>query len=777
MKSHRLVAWCWALVLLAVQALGGQGDLDPRFGNGGIVTTGLSRSCDEVVLQNDGKILVRSGAELRRFDAEGLDGTFGGAGRGVLSRLGDVDSVVASGGTIHVLSHVPAWAIGGGVEFKNPIYRIDSYDFTGTHVGGERLLEWTSFGHIGAVAAPGDAVVVGVVLGFRVSHPSLLLWRFDVEKGSLRIHYPPPARDFFNGMMSAVTVAGSDAFVLAGLGPTFDGADPSGGLFLARLAGGEGRPPFGNEPEGLLLWADEGGRGALEKAGANSPPIGSKLVVGLPDGSVLMPVWMFVGRPLPFDQDGGAIFRVDSSGLVTRWSGILEKPLFEPMTALPDGRVVAAGGSGDLISLWRFLSDGSLDSGFGSAGHATQPLAPFAALPRLAVARNGDVIGCGEDASGTLLLARWVGQPCGDGVRGTDEACDPSADGFACCTSECAALPAGTGCDNGGVCDGGGTCGPSLCGDGYTTGAEECDPADPRFASVCCHPSSCRLLGSAQPCRPAEPGGCDFAEFCTNAGTCPADLKKGKDETCGAGQACDGAGACVPIPSTCGNGVVEGLEQCDDANRRDGDCCSATCVIEGASQVCGRSNNPCVNDSYCDGNAAVCRVGTPKAPGLPACSDDDGCTITDTCDGAGGCVPGQRICSVSQPDVRKNGSPKVNVGLTCLATAPGECRAEAREVVSGQAGSLASLRAEGTAAVIAAAPSKPLRCKRGRREGAGGQLTCKAKLVLRLTRAGRERLARTATDTILEATVQPENKPAVPVYSRIAFLKFLRSRR
>ncbi len=214
-------------------------------------------------------------------------------------------------------------------------------------------------------------------------------------------------------------------------------------------------------------------------------------------------------------------------------------------------------------------------------------------------------------------------------------------------------------------------------------------------------------------------------------------------ESCAAGGTCNEDGVCVgPLPPDCGNGTVETGEQCDD-NRNP--CCSATCGIEGPSKVCGLSTNPCVENSQCDGQ--------------------------------GGCTPGQRLCSVSPPDVKNNGTRNVRVKVTCLAIAQGECRAEAREIVSGQGTSQASPRAEVTASVIAATPSRPLRCKRGRRGRSAGQLACKAKLVLRLTRDGRERLEHANAATILQTTVQPDGKPEVPVKSPIEFLKFLRSRR
>lgn len=42
----------------------------------------------------------------------------------------------------------------------------------------------------------------------------------------------------------------------------------------------------------------------------------------------------------------------------------------------------------------------------------------------------------------------------------------------------------------------------------------------------------------------------------------------------------------LPPPAVCGNGVVEGSEQCDDENTSSGDGCSATCQLENGSALC-----------------------------------------------------------------------------------------------------------------------------------------------------------------------------------------------
>jgi len=42
----------------------------------------------------------------------------------------------------------------------------------------------------------------------------------------------------------------------------------------------------------------------------------------------------------------------------------------------------------------------------------------------------------------------------------------------------------------------------------------------------------------------------------------------------------------LPPPPTCGDGVVEGTEECDDGNTMSGDGCSATCQLENTSAIC-----------------------------------------------------------------------------------------------------------------------------------------------------------------------------------------------
>jgi cysteine-rich repeat protein len=69
----------------------------------------------------------------------------------------------------------------------------------------------------------------------------------------------------------------------------------------------------------------------------------------------------------------------------------------------------------------------------------------------------------------------------------------------------------------------------------------------------------------------------------------------------------------------CGDGKVRTPEKCDDGNRVDGDCCSATCQFEPAGTLCGQPGDPCIEplcdgEGTCDIEGRVCRAPvTPRA--------------------------------------------------------------------------------------------------------------------------------------------------------------------
>ncbi|MCS5637715.1 MAG: S8 family serine peptidase [Myxococcota bacterium] len=86
----------------------------------------------------------------------------------------------------------------------------------------------------------------------------------------------------------------------------------------------------------------------------------------------------------------------------------------------------------------------------------------------------------------------------------------------------------------------------------------------------------------------------------------------------------------------CGDGIVEGGEDCDDGNLLSGDCCSSICVYEGLGSSCD-DGNACTAPDQCDG-AGLCAPGTPLN-----CDDGEFCNGTETCDAGLGCQPGAAV--------------------------------------------------------------------------------------------------------------------------------------
>ena len=71
--------------------------------------------------------------------------------------------------------------------------------------------------------------------------------------------------------------------------------------------------------------------------------------------------------------------------------------------------------------------------------------------------------------------------------------------------------------------------------------------------------------------------------------------------------------------ATCGNGIIEGAEECDDGNTASGDGCSSTCETEGGTDI------------SCCSTAGICEV---VVPGLTTCAEGvmfSGTVCDDTC--------------------------------------------------------------------------------------------------------------------------------------------------
>ncbi|MBM4345456.1 MAG: VCBS repeat-containing protein [Deltaproteobacteria bacterium] len=182
------------------------------------------------------------------------------------------------------------------------------------------------------------------------------------------------------------------------------------------------------------------------------------------------------------------------------------------------------------------------------------------------------------DADGSVCT---VSDACKDKVcvAGAKKVCD---DGKVCTTDGCDAKAGCTAVNNTAACDDGNACtGSDVCGAGVCKGAGiTCDDKDPCTADSCDASKGCVTTALA------EKADCsvDGKSWCV-------------------------AGKCV-AKAVCGNGVVEGTEQCDDGNTVNGDACLADC----------KQPSACVGVSFTSsGNNA-----TGAGPAGVAAADFDG---------------------------------------------------------------------------------------------------------------------------------------------------------
>ena len=260
-----------------------------------------------------------------------------------------------------------------------------------------------------------------------------------------------------------------------------------------------------------------------------------------------------------------------------------------------------------------------------------------------------DTDGCQADCTFTCSAAADCSD--GDACNG-DEVCNDGGS----TASRCAAgtAPAdGAMCGTGLICNGG-ACVAIACGDGLVSGAEVCDDGNITNADGC--DNDC-TLSCVTPADCNDMNGCTTdactANVCSNTGT-----TGGACTTSGGAAGTCNIGMCA-ASATCGNGTVQGTEQCDDGNAVNTDgCrtdCTFTCTTANAATNCNDSNactvDACMgtgtasrcmrtnatNGTVCDadmmgGTRDICRAG---ACARTRCGDgfrDPGATPTEACD-------------------------------------------------------------------------------------------------------------------------------------------------
>jgi hypothetical protein len=274
----------------------------------------------------------------------------------------------------------------------------------------------------------------------------------------------------------------------------------------------------------------------------------------------------------------------------------------------------------------------------------------------------------GADGNCAVFIPILDGTPCNDGNRcSIGEACqsgacvggspvDCSGVGGQCNTALCDPAGAegncatliplvdGTACDDGNACTQGESCQSGTCTNGVPV---DCSPLSTQCRTVTCDPAG--TPGNCDVVTPQPDGTtCDDGLFCTMTDQCAGGFCAGTGNPCT-------TGVCDEATDSCAECLADG--DCDDANIctddacitrtcfrtnnsipcsdgsacTSGDACAGGVCTPGSSVNCGGASDQC-NIASCDPAGAPnnCAILTPRPNGT-ACSDNNRCTNSDSC--------------------------------------------------------------------------------------------------------------------------------------------------
>jgi uncharacterized delta-60 repeat protein len=423
-----VVALIIAVSMLAPRlAQAAAGDLDSRFGNGGVVATDFSQTDDYafgIAVQPDGKIVVsgQSGiypdlhSALARYTRNGrLDSTFGTGGKVVVTFDSSSDYLYAP--VIQSDGKIVAAGSSRGTAFLVARFNADgSLDQTFGNNGSVQ----TTFGDPTAAAkavvlqADGKIIVVGVSgAGSYSELNDFALARYNPDGsldqsfgtgGKVKTHFP----GVFNTGSSATSVA----------------LQPDGKL----VVGGH----YKNErtPHQFAL-ARYNPNGTLDSSFGQAGKVMTRMGLGdafsfgialQSNGGIVLAGYSDTTQNHDFSLAGyTSNGTLDSSfgtgGLVTTDFGGATDDIAYALTMQGDGKLVVAGRTGEYpaldFGLARYNSDGQLDQTFGTGGKMATNFSSSDQAYAVALQSNGKIVLAGISFNGAnfdFTVARYLGR-------------------------------------------------------------------------------------------------------------------------------------------------------------------------------------------------------------------------------------------------------------------------------------------------------------------------------------------------------------------------------
>ena len=412
-----MAATVLALVLaLPGAAVAAPGDLDPGFGSGGKVLTGLGADdhANDVAVQPDGKIvsvgasadsiLQESDFALTRHNADGtLDAGFGSGGKvkTAINNMIPPEEFQSGEARAVALQSDGKIVVAGGAwrGYENccwfVVARYNSNGSLDTSFGGGDGRVFTDFGQPEEATDVAIEPVTGkiVAAGYVGGRAAVARYNPDgspdttfSDDGMVSANPGGPSAEE-GGDARALVLQPDGKIVVAGeVGTTlFDFSliryNHDGSLDTGFGTNGIQRTDFGDydSAEALAVQSD----GKIVAAGAS----GDRFAVAR------------------YTTNGTLDTSFDGDGRVLTPGGSAED-----MKLQSDGRIVVAGRSGDDFAVLRYNTDGSLDSGFGTGGKAITGFGATDVAHGVALQSDGAIVAAGQGGTNVdFALARYQG--------------------------------------------------------------------------------------------------------------------------------------------------------------------------------------------------------------------------------------------------------------------------------------------------------------------------------------------------------------------------------